>query len=262
MPRTKILLALLAVAIVLALVLLPRGRGPVDEATVAEVITFYGYTKEGTPLWEIHAESGRIDGAEQWLHGVSVDFYDEEGPALHVRGAELHRTPGVSRLSGGVRIERGDDLVLETDAVSWDEARDRLEAGAIDLTTPELRVSAARFEYELETAAASFAGGVDASADLDARWTIEADRAEERDGVVTFRGGVIAESEDGASFRCERLEAESESETARLTGGVVGDWASGHLSADSVRFDDDGIHATGGVTARLDWGESRDSDGT
>lgn len=262
MPRTKILLALVAVAIVLALVLLPRGRGPVDDATVAEAITFYGYTEEGTPLWEIHAESGRIDGAEQRLHGVSVDFYDEEGGALRVRGVELHRTAGVSRLSGGVRIERGDDLLLETEAVSWDEARDRLEAGAIDLTTPELRVTAARFEYELETAAASFVGGVDASAELDTRWTIEADRAEERDGVVTFRGGVAAESEDGESFRCERLEVESKSETVRLTGSVIGDWASGHLSADSVRFDNDGLYAAGDVTARLDLGESRDSDGT
>ncbi len=262
MRRTTGLLALLLVGIVVALVFLPRGRNPASDATMAESITLYGYADDGTPLWRIHAQDGRIDGSDQTLSGVSIDFYDEDLSTLSVRGDRLERTEAVSRLSGEVRIERTDDLLLRTDALAWNEADERLESGRIDLSAADLHVSAAGFGYDLRTAMASFTGGVEASADLETEWTIRADRAEEHDGVVVFWDEVTAESGDDETFRCERLEVEPETEIAHLSGDVVGDWPSGHLSAGAVRLDGEGLRASGRVAARLDLDELRGSDDT
>ena len=244
------------------LVFLPRGRDPADDATIAKSIMLYGYADDGAPLWQIRAQDGRIDGSAQTLNGVAIDFYGEDLSTLSIRGDRLERTEAVSRLSGNVRIERTDGLLLEAEALAWNEADEHLESGLINLSAEDLRVSAAGFEYDLETETASFTGGVEAFASLETEWTIRADRAEERDGVVVFRDGVTAESEDGESFRCERLEVESETESVDLSGDVIGDWSSGHLSAESVRLDGNGMRAAGRVVARLDLEELRKRDDT
>jgi hypothetical protein len=263
MSRAKGILALLIVGIVVALVFLPHRQGPADGVTIAQSIVLYGYDDDGAPLWEIRAQDGRIDGSEQTLNGVTVGFYHEDRPTLSIQGEQLMRTEAVSRLSGNVRIERPDDLLLETETVTWNEIGKRIEAGPIDLSTDDLRVTAAGFGYDLETETASFTGGVDAFASLETgEWTIRADRAEEHEGRVVFHDGVTAESEDGESFRCESMEVDSETKAVRLSGDVIGDWPSGHLSAESVRLDADGMRATGRVTARLDLQELRKADDT
>jgi hypothetical protein len=232
MSRAKGLLALLLVAIVVALVFLPRGGGPPDNATMAHSIALFGYADDGEPLWEIRAEDGRIDDASQTLNGVAIDFFAEDQGPLQIRGDRLERSEATSRLSGNVRIERTDELLLTTDELTWDEADERLAAGPIELVSGDLRMSAAEFGYDLEHETASFGGGVEASADLETDWSIRADRAEEHDGVVAFLGGVDAESVDG------------------------------RLAAESLRVDENGIRAVGGVSARLDMGVLRESDGT
>lgn len=232
MSRAKSLLALLLIGAVVALVFLPRGRSPADNATIARSIRLYGYDDDGAPLWEIRAEGGRIDESAQTLNGVAIDFHNEEGSTMSIRGDRLERIEGVSRLSGNVRIDRSDDLHMDVEALTWNEAEERLESGPIDLLTEDLRVSAAGFEYDLETETASFTGGVEASLGTEPEWTIRAERAEEHDGVVIFRVGVIAESEDG------------------------------RLSAESVRLDEDGMQATGLVAARLNLDEIGEPDDT
>jgi hypothetical protein len=262
MSRAKRLFAIFLLAIAVVLIFLPRGRNPVDDATIAQSITLYGYADDGALLWEIHARDGRIDGSGQTLSGVAIDFYGQDLSTLSIDGDRLERTEAVSRLSGNVHIQRTDDLLLEAEALTWDEAEERLESGPIELSTADLHVSAMGFGYDLETETASLTGGVEASASLEAEWTIRADRAEERDGVVVFREGVTAESEDGESFRCERLEVDTEAETARLSGDVIGDWPSGHLSAESLQLDGDGMRAAGHAMARLDLEELRTVDDT
>ncbi len=232
-----------------------------DDATIARSITLYGYD-DGALLWEIRAQDGRIDGSGQTLSGVAIDFHGKDLSTLSIHGDRLERTEAVSRLSGNVRIKRTDDLLLETEALTWNETDERLESGPIDLSTADLHVSAAGFGYDLQTETASFTGGVEAFASLEAEWTIRADRAEERDGVVVFRESVTAESEDGESFRCERMDIDSETEIAHLSGDVIGDWPSGHLSAESVRLDGNGMRAAGCVTARLNLEELRRVDDT
>lgn len=232
-----------------------------DDATIARSITLYGYD-DGALLWEIRAQDGRIDGSGQTLSGVAIDFHGKDLSTLSIHGDRLERTEAVSRLSGNVRIERTDDLLLETEALTWNEADERLKSGPIDLSTADLHVSAAGFGYDLQTETASFTGGVEAFASLEAEWTIRADRAEERDGVVVFRESVTAESEDGESFRCERLDVDSKTEIAHLSGDVIGDWPSGHLNAESVRLDGNGMRAAGRVTARLNLEELRRVDDT
>ncbi len=261
MPRAKSLLALLVVAIALVLVFLPRGGDTDDDATTAKTITLYGYS-DGTLLWEIRAAGGRVNGDDQTLSDVAIDFHGSDAATLRIRGDRLDRTEGTARLSGNLRIERTDDLLLETEAVTWIEADERLEAGPIALTTETLDVSAAGFEYDLASETATFTGGVEAIADLESTWTIRASDAEERDGVVSFRHGVTAESEGGESFRCERLEVDSNGEAARLVGEAEGEWSSGRLTAASIRMDEDGLHASGGVTARLDLEEMGAADDT
>jgi len=231
MSRAKSLLALLLVAAAVALVFLPRGERPADNATTARSIALYGYGEDGAPLWEIRAEGGRIDESAQTLNGVTIDFYGEDDSTMSIRGDRLERSAAVSRLFGNVRID-WDDLRMEVEALTWDEAVERLESGPIALETEDARVSAAGFGYDLETETASFTGGVEASVGTDPGWTIRSDRAEEQDGVVVFRDGVTAESEDG------------------------------HLSAESVRLDDDGMRATGRVVAQLDLREMREPDDT
>lgn len=259
MSRATLLVALLLVALVVVLVFLPKGKDPGSEATIAETIAVYGYDDDGAPLWEIRARSGRITGSDQRLDDVAIDFFDAESSTLSLRGDHLERSESTSRLSGGVRIERDDDLLLTTEALTWDEADEQLESGPVELSTEDLRVSAAAFGYDLHSSTAQFTGGVEASVALDTSWTIVADRAEEHDGRVTFQQDVVAESEDDQSFAAERLEVDPEAETVRLSGGVVGEWASGRLSAETVELDSEGIRAAGGVTARLDLEEMRGS---
>jgi hypothetical protein len=231
MSRAKGFLALCLLAAAVALVFLPRGRRPADDATTARSIALYGYDEAGDPLWEIRAEDGRIDESTQTLSGVTVDFHGDDGSAMRIRGDRLERSGDVSRLSGNVRIDQ-DDLHMEVEAVTWDEAVERLESGPIVLETQDVRVSAAGFAYDLQAETASFTGGVEASAGANPGWTIRSDRAEEHDGVVVFRDGVTADSEDG------------------------------HLSAESVRLDEDGMRATGRVAAQLNLREMGELDDT
>ena len=221
MSRARSLVALLLVAAAVALVLLPRGRRPEGDATTASSIALYGYDDSGNPLWEIRARDGRIEESVQTLNGVTIGFHSKGGSAMSVRGDRLERSDGVSRLSGNVRIDR-DDLRMEVEMLMWDEAAEHLESGPIALETEDVRVSAAGFGYDLETETASFTGGVEASVGTDPGWTIQSDRAEEREGVVVFRDGVTADSENG------------------------------RLSAESVRVDEDGMRAAGDVVALID----------
>lgn len=262
MSRAKSLLALLVVAVGIALLFLPRGGGPADETTSATSITLYGYDDGAKPSWKIRAANARIDGPGQTLDGVSIEFYGDDPSSLGIRGDRLDRSEGVAHLSGHVRIERADDLFLETEALTWIEAEDRLETGPISLSADILRVTAARFGYDLDTGTASFTDDVEAVIDLETDWTIRAERAEERDGLATFHDGVTAESESGETFRCERLEVDSQSEVVRLFGDVTGDWPAGELTADSVRWDQSGTRASGRVAARLDLEEMRTPNGT
>jgi len=260
MSRAKILLGLAVVAAVLSLVFLPRGGEPEDDATTARSITLYGYDDQD-PLWEIRAEDGRIEEDGQTLRGIAIDFHRADGKRLRIRGDQLDRSEGSARLSGAVRIERTDDLQLETDALTWIEADERLESGPIVLSTETLRVTAAQFGYDLSDDVASFGGGVDAHADLDATWTIRADRAEERDGIITFDGDVTADSAEGESFRCRQLEVDPEAESVRLVGDAEGEYASARLYAALIRIDSDGLWASGRVSAQMDLEEMGASDG-
>ncbi len=151
---------------------------------------------------------------------------------MSVRGDRLDRTAGVGRLSGDVRIEQSDDFHMEVEALTWNEAEEHLDSGRIDLSTEDLHLSAARFGYDLRAETASFDGGVEATANRETDWAIRADRAEEHDGVVTFHGGVTVDSEEG------------------------------RVHAESVRLDEDGILAAGGVEAQLELKGSRESDDT
>jgi lipopolysaccharide export system protein LptA len=232
MSRAKGLLAILVVAILVGLVFLPRGRNPASNETVARAIALYGYAEDGAPRWEIRAREGRLDGSTQALTDVAVDFHNDDGSTMSARGDRLDRTDGVGRLSGDVRIEQSGDFRMEVETLTWNEAEERLDAGPIGLSTDDLRLSAARFGYDLRAETASFEGGVEATARLETEWAIRAERAEERDGVVTFLGGVTVDAEEG------------------------------RVRAESVRLDEDGILAVGGVEARLDLGGSGEPDGT
>ncbi len=259
MSRAKSLLALLFVGIVIALVFLPRERNPGDDATIAESISVSGYTSDGSLLWDLRAQDGRLDGPDQTLHEVTLDFYGEDSSAMSIRGDRLERAEASSRLSGNIRIEREDDLLLEVESLTWNEVDEKLSSGPIALTSEDLCVSAAQFVYDLETETASFSGDVEAIAKLETDWAIQADRAEEQGGVVVFRGAIRAASEDSESFRCTSLKIETETKVAYLSGDVVGEWPSGQLSAESVRWNEDGVHAIGRVEARLDLEELRKS---
>jgi lipopolysaccharide export system protein LptA len=260
MSRAKILLALVAVAAALVLIFLPHGGDePADDATAATAISLYGYD-DGDLLWEIRAAHGRIDGDEQTLHGVEVAFHGDGDDPLQIRGEQLERSGDSARLSGDIRIERTDDLFLETEALTWIEADERLEAGPIVLLAEALTISAERFGYDLVTGSSSFTGHVEASADLGSDWTIRAERAEEQDGIVTFDGTVTAESGEEGAFRCDRLEVDSEAQQVRLLGDVDGEWASVRLNAGSIEMDDDGLRAADRVSARLDLQEMGGAD--
>lgn len=258
MSRTKILLVLVVIAAALVLIFLPRRDGPVDDATTAASISLYGYD-DGELLWEIRAADGRIDGDNQALRDVEVAFHSAEGDPLRLRGERLDRSGEIARLTGGIRIERADELLLETEALNWFEAYDRLEAGPISLSTEILHIAADEFGYDLATGASTFAGSVEAHADVGSNWMILAERAGERDGIVSFSGSVKAESADDGTFRCERLEVDSEAERVRLLGDVDGEWTSAQLSAESVELDDKGLRAAGRVSARLDLEEMGES---
>jgi len=252
MSKAKIIIPVLLIACGIAiLILLPhRPIGREQTPILAGRVVLYGYADDGTLVWETSAEEGRIEEDAEELTGVTIRFHQEDGTDLIISAPSLVQQNGIRRLTGGVRVERGDDLRMKTDSLVWNDDADTLSASSVELTYGKFEASGNGFRYDLSDGRSSLSNGVEGRIEREGEISVRGERAEEADGRIVIEGEVIVES-DKKTYRCGRLESNSAGEDILLSGGVTGSLPEGQLSGNTMRIDQDGISVSGSVVLDL-----------
>jgi hypothetical protein len=221
MSRASVLLLVLLVVGFAALVLVPHRATAPDVPFAASGVALQTYTEAGDPSWEISAREGEVDGEEAALRDVEVRFRSSDETSLVATADRLVRGENESVFSGHVRVDRSDELHLETEELVWNESLEFLKTSAIELSVRDVTLTGERFEYDLRL-----------------------DRA-------TIVGNVVATvSTDELQIRAERAE-EIDDETIDLAGGVKATFPDGTLSAERARVTETGVVASGDVSLSL-----------
>ena len=252
MSKAKIVIAiLLVVTCGIALILLPHREAETERAP-ARVggISLYGYTKEGDLAWAMTAEEGEIDKETEDLTGISIRFPEEDGTYLVISAPSLVQKRGLRRLSGGVRIEREDGLIMTCDSLDWDDEASLLSADRVELSYGKIEASGGGFRYDIEGEISSFSNGVEGKIEREGAISVRGERAEESGGRIVIIGNVLVRSEED-TYRCDRLESDGEGEEVVLTGGVTALMSEGKLIGERLVIGPDGISASGSLVLDL-----------
>jgi LPS export ABC transporter protein LptC len=252
MSRARIGLIVLLVVIVGGIlwgVLSPDRQAGSPEIAQAQRVSLVGYDAGGQKTWEMTAASGSMKGSTGSFSQVSIDFLGDGGP-LHAKGETLAFADQQATLSGGVAVSRGSDYALSTAGITWNESQDALSAQTVSITVSSGHITARAFRYDLKTGHSELTGGIQATVDEPATYTVAGQTASETAGVVTVSGGVSISGQK-ADYTCERLEYAAKTKAVRLLGGVDGTLPQGEIHAGEVSLSSDGTTASGGVTLRL-----------
>jgi len=149
MHNPKILIAALvvvAVAVTVLFVLTPVPRPAASRPTEATNLVLRGY-EEGHVTWETTADRGELAADASELSAIALRIFDGATTIVRASAQSLVEQQGVITLQGGVRGETTDDVKLSTDAMTWTERRETLEAGPTLLTSGSDELSAETFAY-------------------------------------------------------------------------------------------------------------------
>jgi len=160
--RRLLVLVVLIGAAVAAILLVPRGTLPPGEPFAASGVVLHTYTEAGELAWEVSAASGEIVDEQGALADVRIRFLHTGEESLTATADRFVQGEEISTLSGNVRIER-EDLVLATDAMTWNEREERLSADDVELWSEGVAVTGSRFAYDLRDERATIEGGVEAT---------------------------------------------------------------------------------------------------
>jgi len=248
MSKAKIIIPiLLVVACGIALILLPRRPAGTEHApTRARKIVLYGYTREGKLAWAMTSREGTIDKDTEDLSDVTIRFPQEDGTDLIISAASLIEQGGLRRLSGGVRIERGDGLIMTSGSLNWNDAAALLSTDRVELTYGKIEACGEGFRYNIDEESSSFSNGVEGTIAREEAISVRGERAEESGGRIVITGNVIVQS-DKNTYRCDRLESDSEGKEVILAGGVTALMSEGKLIGERLVIDPDGISVSGSV---------------
>ena len=187
MSRAGIVLVVLLAAAFTALLVVPHRSSTPDVPFTASGVTLHTYGESGELTWEVIAQTGEVTDDEGELRDVEVRFVSSDDTALTAIADTLVRGDEESALSGGVRVERSDGLILTTDRLTWDEREERLRAGAVELTVDGTAWKGSQFEYDLGNDRALIFGGLEGAFP---EGMLSADRAEVGEDGLTASGGV------------------------------------------------------------------------
>lgn len=229
MSRAKRIIPVVLGAALLALAFLPRKPLVSEDPFAASGVVLRAYTGAGDLSWEVRAKSGEVVDEEGTLRDVIVRFLSEDNVDMTAIAERFVQGEAESTLSGGVRIERDDGLRLETEEMSWNERKELLEAGPVELEVRDLLISGDSFEYDLPGERATILGAI-----------------------------RVVDSSGDERYSCERIEADDDS--VRLSGSVAAEFPDGSLEADNATIDESGLTAAGNVSLRLDLATSNGED--
>ena len=150
-------------------------------------MTLRTYSESGDLSWQVDAREGEAAGDEGELRDVEVQFVTSDETALRATAATLVRGERESALSGDVRVERDDGLILTTDRLTWNEEEELLHAGAVELAVDGTTWRGSQFEYDLHNDRALISGGLEGAFP---EGELLADRAEIDEDGLTASGGV------------------------------------------------------------------------
>ncbi len=250
MSRLRVLLLLLIVGAILALVLSFRQEPTSSDLTVAEALDLSGYDDEGTLVWHVHAKSGELKEDRGHLSNVVVRFFADGEEPLEARSPTLIFRKGAATLEGGVEATRGEEYILTTEQITWNEAERTLTAHRVKIATDGGTIAANEFRYDLASERSVLSGGIDARIDRSTPITVSGDQASEENGLLQITDGVtILNGEE--TYLCSRLEYDTESDTVRMIDSVAGTFQEGEIHADEITLTQDGIKAVGAVVLDL-----------
>jgi len=250
-PKIFLVISLLGCGLAVFFLLSHREAGVEPSPTVVAGIVLYGYTDDGEISWVTEAEEGRIEEGAEELTGVTIRFPGDEEEDLLISAPALTGRSGLRRLTGGVRVELGDELRLMADTIVWNDDTDTLSSPHIELVYGKIEGRGERFNYDIAGRLAVLEGGVSGTISREEPISIRGERAEESEGRLVIEGDVVVES-DGKTYRCPRLESDGSGEDIILSGGVTASLSDARLSADTIRIDQDGISVSGSVVLDID----------
>ncbi|MDZ4134059.1 MAG: LPS export ABC transporter periplasmic protein LptC [Paracoccaceae bacterium] len=156
----KIILPLLALAILSTLFLISRTINPSDAIPFSEVDvadrlreprmtqpTYSGVTSDGTSI-RIYADEARPDakaGTSPWANGLRADLYTPDGAVITLTApkAVMDTEAGILHLTGGVNVVTSSDYAIATEALAATIDQTRLESdGPVRATSPMGRIDA------------------------------------------------------------------------------------------------------------------------
>lgn len=254
MSRTAVVLLVL-VLIGGGMALLLRRASPPDDAGIeAQGIGLQGYHADGSPAWGLQAGSGVLQGDRGTLESVRLTLFEEGELPLVIFADRLSRETSGSVLSGAVRVERQEALVLHTEAMTWDERNGVLESGAVSVSVQAASIEAGSFHHDLRAGVTTLTRGVDAQVSQDGvRYVAHSPSAESTVDRLVLLEGVTVQADSGDHYESLRLELSGNPVTIHLIGGVSGTWQGTVFSAREASLETSGLRLSGGAVVDLDW---------
>lgn len=236
-----------------AVLLFRRPASVQDNDLSAEQIVLTGYHEDGRPAWSIQAQTGSLNEDDGLLEVIELSFFEGSDADIVVRGDRLSRDSGGSTLSGSIRVEQSDTLLLETETIFWDEQNDVLESGPVSIEMELASIEAGAFHHDLAANLTTLTRDVEARlSQSDKQYVVHSDSAEAGSDQLTLLGNVSIQAENGDSYRCQRLESAASGSSIRLLGEVAGSWQKSAFSAGRAQLDAAGIQLTDNVTIDLE----------
>jgi hypothetical protein len=242
MPKSKIVLIALGVvtvSVTLLYTLTPRRADLPPRPEQVTGLVMRGY-EEGSVTWETLAERGEIASATGSLENVVLRVLGEE-TTLEVRAAELARQAESVTLTGDVRAETDEGLLVSSEQMTWWEDTRVLESGATQLSLQGDELSADAFTYDARTQSATLVGVRATLADASLAASSNAGEIS-RDTIRLLANVHVYSTEDAASVQA----------ASRPTFEVT---------ADALTLSRDGVTANGNVSADIRFAPEGDDRG-
>ncbi len=255
MHRARIFLIILLIggALTAWILLSSHTQTPSAATSQAQGVMLSGYDKDGKASWQVMAKTGKMEGNDGTLSGVSLTFFSNGKDSLVGTCDTLYFSGDKATLSGDVTIEEDDRVHLATTSATWSEATQDITAENVHITVQSASITAPGFRYALDSGEALLTGGVHVQLTAPSSLTVDGETASESDGLIAVTGNVRAKMNDGA-FTCARLEYDSNSGESRLSGEVIGSVSAGTIEAGTITISQETIVADDGVHVRLDDG--------
>lgn len=234
-----LLLTVIGIGAALALIIFtPTVEVEERVQAAAAGFTLRGFTDYGMPHWTVVAERGNLKGADWELFTTKFIFYEEDRTRLIATAPLLNllQDGNLAQLHGGVAMERDDGYRLFAESIEWRTDDNLFFAAQIKIISDEFELITTSFTYNLNYDQFHADGGFTLLLD---GFSIVGDIITEREGGLIVMEHVSAIRDDHKIVAPQLL---FRTGTREITAedGVVLSFASGSITADSLRYMLDG----------------------